>query len=84
MEERFTAIEVTGTVDENRRLVLDNPLAIPGPKRVRVIVMYTLSDEWDESEWLRAASQNPAFDWLRDPAEDIYSLDDGKPFNDPV
>ncbi len=37
--------------------------------------------EIDESEWLRAAATNPAFDFLKNPEEDIYTLDDGKPFN---
>jgi hypothetical protein len=35
----------------------------------------------DESEWLRTASTNTAFDFLKDVAEDIYTLEDGKPFN---
>jgi hypothetical protein len=38
--------------------------------------------EIDEIEWLRAAATNPAFDFLKDPEEDIYTLEDGKPFND--
>jgi tetratricopeptide (TPR) repeat protein len=38
--------------------------------------------EIDEREWLRAAASNPAFDFLKDPEEDIYTLADGKPFND--
>jgi hypothetical protein len=36
----------------------------------------------DEREWLRAAARNPAFDFLNDPAEDIYTRDDGQPFRD--
>lgn len=36
----------------------------------------------DEREWLQAAATNPAFDFLKDPEEDIYTLADGKPFND--
>lgn len=38
--------------------------------------------DMDEKEWLRAAGQNPAFDFLKDPAEDRYTLRDGKPFRD--
>jgi tetratricopeptide (TPR) repeat protein len=38
--------------------------------------------EIDESEWLRAAATNPAFDFLKEPEEDIYTLDDGRPFNE--
>ena len=82
METAMAAIELTGTVDENRQLRLDDPLPIPGPKRVRVIVLYAPVDEFDEKEWLYAAAHNPAFDFLKDPAEDIYSPTDGKPFND--
>ncbi len=81
MEAALTAIELTGTVDERRQLQLDELLPIPGPKRVRVIVLYSPVDEWSETEWLHAAARNPAFDFLKDPEEDIYSLADGKPLN---
>jgi tetratricopeptide (TPR) repeat protein len=37
--------------------------------------------EINESEWLRAVATNPAFDFLKNPEEDIYTLDNGKPFN---
>jgi hypothetical protein len=37
---------------------------------------------YDEVEWLKAASQNPAFNFLNDPEEAIYSLADGEPFRD--
>jgi len=30
----------------------------------------------DEMEWLRAAAANPAFDFLKEPEEDIYTLAD--------
>ena len=39
------------------------------------------SEEIDEQEWLKAAANNPVFDFLKDPEEDIYTLSDGKPFN---
>lgn len=35
-----------------------------------------------ESEWLHAAARNPAFDELGRAEEEIYSLEDGKPFRD--
>ena len=76
----MTAIEMTGTIDNRRQLQLDGSLPISGPMRVRVIVLYSVDDEWDEAEWLRAAARNPAFDFLSDQEEDIYSLDDGKSF----
>ena len=84
MEATMTAIEMTGTVDEQHRLQLDAILPIPGPRRVRVIVLYPLVDEWDDTEWLQAAARNPAFAFLCDTEEDIYSLADGTPFHDEV
>jgi hypothetical protein len=82
METTLTAIELTGTVNEYHQLKLDEPLPISGPKRVRVIVMYSPDDEWDEKEWLHAATLSPAFDVLKDPEEEIYTLIDGKPYHD--
>jgi hypothetical protein len=82
METTMTAIEMTGTIDEHRQLQLDDPLPVSGPMRVRVIVLYPTEDEWDEKEWLQAAARNPAFEFLKDPEEDIYSLNDGEPLHD--
>jgi hypothetical protein len=84
MEATMTAIETTGMVDEHRRLRLDEALPVPGPMRVRVIVLYPLAEGLDEGEWLRAATQNPAFHDLEAPEEDLYSLEDGEPFRDQV
>jgi len=82
MESALTAIEATGTIDEQRRLHLDESLPLTGPKRVRVIVLYPADELSDEAEWQRAAARNPAFESLADPEEDVYSLDDGEPFLD--
>ena len=76
------AIEVTATIDAQRQLVLDEPLPVTGPARVRVIVLLPEETDIDEKEWLRAASANPSFDFLKTPEEDIYTLADGKPFHD--
>jgi len=81
MEATLTAIETTGMVDEQHRLRLDTDLPVPGPMRVRVIVLYPLV-EAEEEEWLRAAARNPAFEDLAAPEEDLYSLEDGEPFLD--
>jgi len=76
------AIEMTATVDKDHQLHLDGPLPIAGPSRVRVIILVPENGDIDEAEWLRAAATNPAFDFLKDPEEDIYSLTDGEPFRD--
>ena len=52
--------------------------------RVRVIVLYPFDSEWDETEWLQSAARNPAFSFLKDAEEDIYSPIDGQPFHDRV
>ena len=77
----MTAMEMTGTVDEHHQLRFDGTLPILGPTRVRILVLYPLSDEWDETEWLQAATRNSAFAFLSDPEEDIYTLADGEPFH---
>ena len=48
---------------------------------MRVIILLP-EDETTEKEWLHAAATDPAFDFLKDPAEDIYTLADGRPFVD--
>jgi hypothetical protein len=74
------AIEITGTIDVQRQLILDKPLPVAGPTRVRVIILLPEEADIDEKEWLRAAASNPAFDFLKEPEEDIYTLADGRPF----
>jgi hypothetical protein len=48
MEGAMTAIEITGIIDEHRQLLLDGTLPVSGPIRVRVLVLYSVSEEWDE------------------------------------
>ena len=79
--EAIRAIEVTGTIDEERQLHLDQPLPVVGPNRVRVIILFAEETDFDEGEWLKAVARNPAFDFLNDPEEDIYSLEDGHPYH---
>jgi len=76
------AIEATGTVDEQGVIHLDPPLTQVRPGRVRVLLLMSDEADIDEREWLRGAAGNPVFDFLSDPAEDIYTLEDGQPFHD--
>jgi len=78
----WKALEVVGTVDEQRRLHVDESLPIVGPRRVRLIVLIPEDTDIDEREWLRAAATNPAFDFLKESEEEIYTLADGKPFHE--
>ena len=77
------AVETTGTVDEDHRLHLDEKLPIKGPSKVRVLILVPEAAEAEEQSWMRYAAANPAFDFLKESAEDIYQPGDGKPFHDP-
>lgn len=76
------AIEAHGVVDGEGRLILQERIPLPPDAAVRVIVLAPDEDDASEPEWLHAASSNDAFDFLKDPAEDIYGPSDGKPFDD--
>ena len=82
MEAIIKAIETAGIVDEQSQLLLDSPLPVIGPTRVRVIVLIPEEGNMNEAEWLKAVANNPAFDFLKDSAEDIYTLADGESFHD--
>ena len=36
----------------------------------------------EEKLWMNSISKNPAFDFLGEPEEDVYSQKDGEPLND--
>ena len=38
------------------------------------------NDEVTDEAWLSSAANNPAFDFLNDAEEDIYTISDGEPF----
>jgi hypothetical protein len=78
----MNAIETTGIVDAQHQLRLDEPLPISGPSRVRVIILVREAGDIEENAWTKASVTSPAFDFLKDAAEDIYSRADGKPFHD--
>ena len=82
MEIAARAIETTGMIDDQHRLILDRPLPIVGPARVRVIILLPEEADIDEMEWLRAASANPAFGFFKEPEEDIYTIANGRPLHD--
>jgi len=82
MDVAVKAIETTGTIDVQHRLLLDEPLHVLGTTRVRVIILLPEDADIDEKEWLYAAASNPAFDFMKEPEEDIYTSEDGRPFHD--
>ena len=50
---------------------------------MRVLVLFDVDDEeMGEQAWLRVASRNPAFEFLNDPKEDLYTAEDGASFEE--
>jgi len=76
------AIELSGRIDEERRLCIDQPIPVEGPREVRVLVLIPDDDDLPERTWLHAAARNPAFAFLSDAGEDIYTVADGRPLAD--
>lgn len=75
----LTAIETTGTIEQNGKIVIDETFSVNAPTSVRVIVLFPEAEDINENEWMKAASNNEAFDFLHGAQEDIYSVEDGKP-----
>ena len=70
-------IETTGTVNNGKIIYLDVLLPFSNNSKVKV----TVTDLDKEEEWLASATKNLAFKDLFNSDEDIYTLEDGKPFN---
>jgi len=69
--------ELSGMIDKDHHLVINEKLPVNGPKKVKVIVLVEESTGHDEKEFMRAAQAGSSFDFWNDSEEDIYSLEDG-------
>jgi hypothetical protein len=75
------AIEINSKTDNKGLLKIDYQLD-RADSDVRVLILVDdYSDEDEEKLWMNAIATNPAFDFLKDKSEDIYSINDGEPFN---
>jgi hypothetical protein len=77
------AIEINSKTDKSGHLKIDYKLN-KAERNVRVLILLE-DDSYEQEEekpWMNSISKNPSFDFLNEPAEDIYSLKDGEPFND--
>lgn len=83
----FQTIETRATVDEQGVLNVAPLVGVPaGEVRLFVLVAletkqepdYTL-EEISTKQWRRAMQNSSALAFLADPAEDIYTLEDGEP-----
>ncbi len=77
------AIEITAKTDKQGHLKINYPMN-KKESNVRIIILVDeKSDEVDEEKlWMNSISANPAFDFLNDINEDIYTVTDGEPFHD--
>ncbi len=77
------AIEINSKTDKTGRLKINYKLN-KSHSKVRVLILLDddYSEKDEETNWMRSISNNPAFDFLKDSVEDVYSLKDGEPFND--
>ena len=78
----FQAVEAYVHIDGNGLLRIKTQVPLKEGD-VKVIIMYGQDEEMAEEQlWLKSISNNPAFTFLNEPEEDIYSLKDGKPLDD--
>jgi len=76
------AIEINSETDQDGVLKISYKINKSNSK-VRVLILYDDKNESDEEKlWMDSIAKNPAFDFLNDPAEDIYTIKDGEPFHD--
>lgn len=77
------AIEITTKTDKTGHLKINYRMN-KRESEVRIIILVDeKNDDLDEEKlWNSAITSNPAFDFLKDSNENIYSLTDGEPFND--
>lgn len=74
------AIETSGILSKRGVIKLDKPVKIEKDEKVKVIILRFEENDIDEMEWLETNASNPAFDFLKDKREDIYTVNDGKPY----
>jgi hypothetical protein len=76
------AIEINSKTDKAGLLKINYKLD-KSELTVRVLILINddIIEHDEENFWLSSISTNPAFDFLNDSSEDIYSLKDGEPFN---
>lgn len=82
METITKTIETMGMIDILHHLVLDEPLHVAGLNRIRGIILMHKVSEIGDAERLQVAAADSAFDFLKAPEEDAYTLADGRSFQD--
>jgi hypothetical protein len=73
---KMKVLELQGEIDDHHRLHAEVPQSVP-PGSVRVIVLISQEDEAGAA-WAAGVSSEWSAELL-DPAQDIYTLNDGQP-----
>lgn len=71
------AIEKKGTIGKDGMIHISTSKEFAG-KEIKIIILIPESDYISDNEWLIVNTNNPAFNFLNDPGEDIYTINDGK------
>ncbi|MDD4968446.1 MAG: hypothetical protein PHT07_03355 [Paludibacter sp.] len=76
------AIEINAKTDNQGQLILNYPLH-KKEQNVRIIILVEDNTDIDVEEklWLNAVSLDPAFDFLKEPEDYIYSINGGESFS---
>ncbi len=67
-----------------RQIALGEPYELPRNARSMVPVLPSSPEIESEDAWLRAATSSDAFEFLADPAENIYMKADGASFRNAI
>ena len=79
LNKTMEAIEKIVQFDEDGSTILK--LGKHFSKKNAKVVVLIKDDEINEKEWLTSAMKGGAFDFLNDAKEDIYTIEDGEPYN---
>lgn len=71
------ALELAGSIDDQGELKLEKKLMGHRQSKVKVIPLF--EDDEPGKEYFYSIANNPSFEFLNEPEEDIYSNNDGIP-----
>lgn len=74
------AVELRTRTKEDGSISIEHT-GLSGGVLVRILILSEEEEGEEEKLYLKTISRNPAFDFLNEPEEDVYSPKDGKPFN---
>ncbi|MDH4200026.1 MAG: hypothetical protein OEV66_06555 [Spirochaetia bacterium] len=74
------AVNIAGDLsDDGKTITLEHPIKDISAGKVKLVVIQD-DEEVSEEEWLSAIAKSDLYDDLKHPEEDIYTVNDGKPY----